>query len=144
MHACVCVLQVDSDTIWNEVHSSSAARLAVGSVVELVFKVASAELKVGSDIMSSQMSQDFSRRIPEERKLGRAGSSHMAHDVIIYLTVLLDRSDRSNCVCSKSHSGKRNRFFQPKILVSTSQTDVPTPVMLGPPASLPMSVAVAV
>ncbi len=47
---CVCVcLQVDSDTIWNEVHSSSAARLAVGSVVELVFKVASAELKVSAD-----------------------------------------------------------------------------------------------
>uniref|UniRef100_A0A672FY24 Histone deacetylase n=1 Tax=Salarias fasciatus TaxID=181472 RepID=A0A672FY24_SALFA len=45
---CVCVcLQVDSDTIWNEVHSSSAARLAVGSVVELVFKVASGELKNG-------------------------------------------------------------------------------------------------
>lgn len=42
---CVC-WQVDSDTIWNEVHSSSAARLAVGSVVELVFKVASGELKV--------------------------------------------------------------------------------------------------
>lgn len=40
------VFQVDSDTIWNEVHSSSAARLAVGSVVELVFKVATAELKV--------------------------------------------------------------------------------------------------
>uniref|UniRef100_A0AAR2JNR9 Histone deacetylase n=1 Tax=Pygocentrus nattereri TaxID=42514 RepID=A0AAR2JNR9_PYGNA len=39
--------QVDSDTIWNEVHSSSAARLAVGSVVELVFKVASGELKNG-------------------------------------------------------------------------------------------------
>uniref|UniRef100_A0AAY4DH11 Histone deacetylase n=1 Tax=Denticeps clupeoides TaxID=299321 RepID=A0AAY4DH11_9TELE len=45
---CVCVFgQVDSDTIWNEVHSSSAARLAVGSVVELVFKVASGELKNG-------------------------------------------------------------------------------------------------
>lgn len=43
---CVCVVQVDSDTIWNEVHSSSAARLAVGSVVELVFKVATRELKV--------------------------------------------------------------------------------------------------
>ena len=45
----VCVFpcsQVDSDTIWNEVHSSSAARLAVGSVVELVFKVATGELKV--------------------------------------------------------------------------------------------------
>ncbi|XP_051996257.1 histone deacetylase 4-like isoform X2 [Xyrauchen texanus] len=38
---------VDSDTIWNEVHSSSAARFAVGSVVELVFKVATGELKNG-------------------------------------------------------------------------------------------------
>ncbi|XP_067314724.1 histone deacetylase 4-like isoform X2 [Pseudorasbora parva] len=38
---------VDSDTVWNEVHSSSAARLAAGSVVELVFKVASGELKNG-------------------------------------------------------------------------------------------------
>ncbi|XP_075950512.1 histone deacetylase 4-like isoform X3 [Anarhichas minor] len=38
---------VDSDTIWNEVHSSSAVRLAVGSVVELVFKVATGELKNG-------------------------------------------------------------------------------------------------
>ncbi|XP_028998660.1 histone deacetylase 4-like isoform X3 [Betta splendens] len=38
---------VDSDTIWNEVHSSSAARLAVGSVVELVFKVATGEIKNG-------------------------------------------------------------------------------------------------
>uniref|UniRef100_A0A8C2CMJ1 Histone deacetylase n=1 Tax=Cyprinus carpio TaxID=7962 RepID=A0A8C2CMJ1_CYPCA len=40
-------VKVDSDTVWNEVHSSSAARLAVGSVVELVFKVASGELKNG-------------------------------------------------------------------------------------------------
>ncbi|XP_043930992.1 histone deacetylase 4 isoform X2 [Protopterus annectens] len=38
---------VDSDTIWNEAHSSSAARLAVGCVIELVFKVASGELKNG-------------------------------------------------------------------------------------------------
>uniref|UniRef100_A0A3B5M783 Histone deacetylase n=1 Tax=Xiphophorus couchianus TaxID=32473 RepID=A0A3B5M783_9TELE len=38
---------VDSDTIWNEIHSSTAARLAVGSVVELVFKVATGELKNG-------------------------------------------------------------------------------------------------
>ncbi|XP_067371351.1 histone deacetylase 4 isoform X3 [Channa argus] len=38
---------VDNDTFWNEIHSSSAARLAVGSVVELVFKVASGELKNG-------------------------------------------------------------------------------------------------
>ncbi|XP_042544999.1 histone deacetylase 4 isoform X6 [Dipodomys spectabilis] len=39
--------QVDSDTIWNEVHSSGAARLAVGCVVELVFKVVTGELKNG-------------------------------------------------------------------------------------------------
>nr|XP_058910862.1 histone deacetylase 4 isoform X12 [Kogia breviceps] len=38
---------VDSDTIWNEVHSSGAARLAVGCVLELVFKVATGELKNG-------------------------------------------------------------------------------------------------
>lgn len=38
--------QVDSDTIWSEVHSSGAARLAVGCVVELAFKVATGELKV--------------------------------------------------------------------------------------------------
>lgn len=144
MHDCVCVLQVDSDTIWNEVHSSSAARLAVGSVVELVFKVASAELKVGSDIMLSQMSQDFSRCIPEEKKLDIAGSSHVAHDVIIYLTVLLDRSRLIVFVPNPIQEKETVRFFQPKILVSTSQTDVPTPVMLGPPASLPVSVAVAV
>ncbi|XP_061044999.1 histone deacetylase 4 isoform X5 [Eubalaena glacialis] len=38
---------VDSDTTWNEAHSSGAARLAVGCVVELVFKVATGELKNG-------------------------------------------------------------------------------------------------
>lgn len=42
--------QVDSDTIWNEVHSSGAARLAVGCVVELVFKVATGELKVSEEL----------------------------------------------------------------------------------------------
>lgn len=51
---CVC-LQVDSDTIWNEVHSSSAARLAVGSVVELVFKVATGELKVSTRVLTSYL-----------------------------------------------------------------------------------------
>lgn len=56
---CVCMCwQVDSDTIWNEVHSSSAARLAVGSVVELVFKVAMGELKVGSDALRDPASYD--------------------------------------------------------------------------------------
>ncbi|XP_056392987.1 histone deacetylase 4 isoform X2 [Hyla sarda] len=38
---------VDSDTIWNEVHSSGAARLAVGCVVELASKVVAGELKNG-------------------------------------------------------------------------------------------------
>ncbi|KAM7028316.1 LOW QUALITY PROTEIN: histone deacetylase 7 [Acridotheres tristis] len=37
---------VDSDTIWNELHSSNAARWAAGSVTELAFKVATRELKV--------------------------------------------------------------------------------------------------
>ncbi|XP_059510542.1 histone deacetylase 9-like [Stegostoma tigrinum] len=40
-------LGVDSDTIWNEMHSSSAARMAVGCVIEMASKVASGELKNG-------------------------------------------------------------------------------------------------
>ncbi|KAK9395601.1 histone deacetylase 5 [Crotalus adamanteus] len=38
---------VDSDTVWNELHSSSAVRMAVGCLLELAFKVASGELKNG-------------------------------------------------------------------------------------------------
>ncbi|OWK14793.1 HDAC5, partial [Cervus elaphus hippelaphus] len=37
---------VDSDTVWNEMHSSSAVRMAVGCLVELAFKVAAGELKM--------------------------------------------------------------------------------------------------
>ncbi|XP_043821949.1 histone deacetylase 9 isoform X2 [Dromiciops gliroides] len=40
-------LGVDSDTIWNELHSSAAARMAVGCVIELASKVVSGELKNG-------------------------------------------------------------------------------------------------
>ncbi|XP_048367780.1 histone deacetylase 9 isoform X1 [Sphaerodactylus townsendi] len=40
-------LGVDSDTIWNELHSSGAARMAVGCVIKLASKVASGELKNG-------------------------------------------------------------------------------------------------
>jgi len=40
-------LGVDADTIWNEIHSANAARLAVGSVIELSMKVATGELKNG-------------------------------------------------------------------------------------------------
>ncbi|XP_068123413.1 histone deacetylase 7 isoform X2 [Hyperolius riggenbachi] len=40
-------LGVDSDTIWNEHHSSNAARWAAGSVIDLAFKVATQELKNG-------------------------------------------------------------------------------------------------
>uniref|UniRef100_A0A6Q2YN16 Histone deacetylase n=1 Tax=Esox lucius TaxID=8010 RepID=A0A6Q2YN16_ESOLU len=39
--------QVDSDTVWNEMHSSGAVRMAVGCVIELAFKVAAGELKNG-------------------------------------------------------------------------------------------------
>ncbi|MBN3298014.1 HDAC9 deacetylase, partial [Amia calva] len=44
-------LGVDSDTIWNELHSPSAARMAVGCVIELASKVASRELKNGFAIV---------------------------------------------------------------------------------------------
>ncbi|XP_032801369.1 histone deacetylase 4-like isoform X2 [Petromyzon marinus] len=40
-------LGVDSDTVWNELHSASAARMAAGCVSELACKVASGELKNG-------------------------------------------------------------------------------------------------
>ncbi|KAM4796344.1 histone deacetylase 7 [Rhinophrynus dorsalis] len=40
-------LGVDMDTIWNELHSSNAARWAAGSVIDLAFKVATRELKNG-------------------------------------------------------------------------------------------------
>ncbi|XP_051709189.2 histone deacetylase 9 isoform X6 [Oryctolagus cuniculus] len=40
-------LGVDTDTVWNELHSSGAARMAVGCVIELASKVASGELKNG-------------------------------------------------------------------------------------------------
>ncbi|XP_054998100.1 histone deacetylase 7 isoform X1 [Sorex araneus] len=38
---------VDTDTTWNELHTSNAARWAAGSVTDLAFKVASRELKNG-------------------------------------------------------------------------------------------------
>ncbi|KAM9830288.1 histone deacetylase 7 isoform 1-T1 [Syngnathus typhle] len=38
---------VDNDTIWNESHTSTAARMAAGSVVELAVRVAKGELKNG-------------------------------------------------------------------------------------------------
>lgn len=38
---------VDNDTTWNESHTSTAARMAAGSVVELAFRVAKGELKNG-------------------------------------------------------------------------------------------------
>lgn len=56
-HQGVLFSQVDSDTIWNEVHSSGAARLAVGCVVELVFKVATGELKVSQHDRSGWVTQ---------------------------------------------------------------------------------------
>lgn len=63
-HRVVLFSQVDSDTIWNEVHSSGAARLAVGCVVELVFKVATGELKVSQHNRSSWATQGGSAQCP--------------------------------------------------------------------------------
>ena len=39
---------VDSDTTWNELHTASAARMAVGCVIELVFRIATGEIKVSA------------------------------------------------------------------------------------------------
>ncbi|KAG8186124.1 hypothetical protein JTE90_022713 [Oedothorax gibbosus] len=38
---------VDSDTIWNDLHTTSASRMAAGCVVELALKVAAGEIKNG-------------------------------------------------------------------------------------------------
>ncbi|XP_013777776.1 histone deacetylase 4-like [Limulus polyphemus] len=38
---------VDSDTIWNELHTASASRMAAGCVTELALKVATGEIKNG-------------------------------------------------------------------------------------------------
>uniref|UniRef100_A0A8C9RZE5 Histone deacetylase n=1 Tax=Scleropages formosus TaxID=113540 RepID=A0A8C9RZE5_SCLFO len=46
---------VDNDTIWNEMHTSTASRMAAGSVTELAFKVAKGELKASG----SSPSQGF-------------------------------------------------------------------------------------
>lgn len=47
--------QVDSDTVWNEMHSSSAVRMAVGCLLELAFKVAAGEIKVRGDSCTLMM-----------------------------------------------------------------------------------------
>lgn len=44
-------LGVDTDTVWNDLHSPSAVRMAAGAVVELAFKVAAGELKNGLAIV---------------------------------------------------------------------------------------------
>uniref|UniRef100_A0A674DUB9 histone deacetylase n=1 Tax=Salmo trutta TaxID=8032 RepID=A0A674DUB9_SALTR len=45
---------VDNDTIWNEMHTSTASRLAAGSVTELALRVAQGELKVRPPIAHCQ------------------------------------------------------------------------------------------
>lgn len=43
-------LGVDMDTVWNELHTSSAARMAAGCVIELANRVALKEVKVSVSI----------------------------------------------------------------------------------------------
>ncbi|XP_073970924.1 histone deacetylase 4 isoform X4 [Rhodnius prolixus] len=38
---------VDSDTTWNEIHTAPAARMAVGSVIDLAYKTATGDIKNG-------------------------------------------------------------------------------------------------
>lgn len=63
----------------------------------------------------------------------------MGDHVNVYLQIFL-------IAVAPNTSGEGETSFQlfpAQSLVSTSQTDIPTPVMLCPPASLPVSVAVA-
>lgn len=39
-------LQVDVDTVWNELYTSAASRIAAGCVTDLALRVAQGELKV--------------------------------------------------------------------------------------------------
>lgn len=48
---------IDSDTTWNEMHTSGAARMAAGCVIELATRVALKEVKVSS---SSSFENGFS------------------------------------------------------------------------------------
>ncbi|NWU66354.1 HDAC4 deacetylase, partial [Pterocles burchelli] len=61
---------VDSDTIWNELHSSNAARWAAGSVTELAFKVATRELKVGGFCFFNSVAI-AARQLQQKGKLGK-------------------------------------------------------------------------
>lgn len=112
---CVCVLQVDSDTIWNEVHSSSAARLAVGSVVELVFKVASGELKVCSQSLCLFMYKSKNKPYTNTWK------------------------ERCTIQLLPKNLKKRVRNIPLKVSLAPSRHTSP-PCKPSPPASLPVSV----
>lgn len=43
---------IDSDTTWNEMHTSGAARMAAGCVIELATRVALKEVKVRESLLS--------------------------------------------------------------------------------------------
>lgn len=69
-------LQVDSDTVWNEMHSSSAVRMAVGCLVELAFKVAAGELKVSVCGLARAGVGDNLVLLPEQQGIGQPQLSH--------------------------------------------------------------------
>ncbi|KAG8129680.1 putative Histone deacetylase protein [Naja naja] len=81
---------VDSDTIWNELHSSNAARWAAGSVTELAFKVASQQLK---GFLFLQFGGNCSQAAPAKRKNRQDIDSRLDPNVL-YLS--LHRYDDGN------------------------------------------------
>lgn len=65
----ICPSQVDNDTIWNEAHTSTASRLAAGSVVELAFRVAKGELKVSPHRLRTEKPViSYSTQVPVHTK----------------------------------------------------------------------------
>uniref|UniRef100_A0A8C2HCX3 Histone deacetylase n=1 Tax=Cyprinus carpio TaxID=7962 RepID=A0A8C2HCX3_CYPCA len=97
---------VDSDTVWNEMHSSGAVRMAVGCVIELAFKVAAGELKNGFAVVrppghhaeeSTAMGFCFFNSVAITAKLlqQKLGDLHVIHSRFLLL-----QSTRNKQYCS--------------------------------------------
>lgn len=87
--------QVDIDTVWNEVHTPAASRIAAGCVTDLALKVAQGELKVWfsakhltantTSLKTDRQRQQQSQKLYSKQREGRtvlqkrrAGASYVA------------------------------------------------------------------
>ncbi|NXW26849.1 HDAC9 deacetylase, partial [Phaetusa simplex] len=116
-------LGVDSDTVWNELHSAGAARMAVGCVIELAARVASRELKNGFAVVrppghhaeeSTAMGFCFFNSIAITAKYLR-DKLNIGKILIVDLVCILGKhrafKKKSNIIilCHRSHRGGRSQ-----------------------------------